>query len=112
MHETATQGTTGVAGRVGDVIVTHNPQGYPPTITGKALAPRLERLDGKTVYLVDARFDDSDIFLEQMRGWFAGHLPTVRTKLVRLSGVYTRDDPQTWAAIQADGDAAIIGVGH
>src|SRR5579862_9202485 len=36
-----------------------NPMGYPPRVTGKALAPRLDSLDGKTVFLVDCRFDDS-----------------------------------------------------
>ena len=93
-------------------VTVFNPQGYPPTITHKALAPRLDSLDGKTVYLVDARFDDSTILLEQMQGWFAEHLPTVTTKLVQLSSVYTRDDPATWEEIRAHGDAAIIGVGH
>jgi hypothetical protein len=93
-------------------VTVFNPQGYPPTITRKALAPRLDSLDGKTVYLVDARFDDSTILLEQMQGWFDEHLPTVTTKLVQLSSVYTRDDPATWEEIRAHGDAAIIGVGH
>ncbi len=93
-------------------VTVFNPQGYPPKITRKALAPRLDSLDGKTVYLVDARFDDSTILLEQMQGWFDEHLPTVTTKLVQLSSVYTRDDPATWEEIRAHGDAAIIGVGH
>jgi hypothetical protein len=29
-----------------------------------------------------------------------------------ISSVYTKDDPATWAEIKANGDAAIIGVGH
>ena len=95
-----------------DEITVLNPQGYPPAITRQGMAPRLDTLDGKTIYLVDARFDDSDIFLEQMQGWFAEHLPAVTTRLVRLSNVYTRDDPATWEEIRAHGDAAIIGVGH
>ena len=53
-----------------------NPVGYPPKITPKALAPRLESLDGKTVYLVDPRFDDSGLFLRQVQSWFADHMPT------------------------------------
>jgi len=93
-------------------VTVFNPQGYPPKIVRKALAPRLDSLDGKTVYLVDARFDDSTILLEQMQGWFAEHLPAVTTRLVQLSSVYTRDDPATWEEIRAHGDAAIIGVGH
>jgi hypothetical protein len=76
------------------------------------MAPRLDGLDGKTIYLVDARFDDSEILLQQMQCWFAERMPGVKTKLVQLSTVYTRDDPRTWEEIKARGDAAIIGVGH
>ena len=86
--------------------------GYPPKITRKPMAPRLDTLDGKTVYLVDARFDDSEVLLKQMQNWFAEHMPTVKTRFVQLSTVYTQDDPKTWQEIKANGDAAIIGVGH
>lgn len=96
----------------GERIAVMNPMGRPPRITRKQLAPRLEGLDGKTLYLVDARFDDSVEFLKQLQGWLAEHMPGVRTKLVQLSNVYHHDDPTTWADIQAEGDAAIIGVGH
>ena len=89
-----------------------NPVGYPPKITPKALAPRLESLDGKTVYLVDPRFDDSGLFLRQVQNWFADHMPTVKTKFAEMNNVYTKDDPKTWEKIKVDGDAAIIGVGH
>lgn len=93
-------------------ISVHNPMGYPPKVAARRMAPRLEGLEGKTVYLVDARFDDSEILLKQMQGWFAEHMPSVRTTFVQMSSVYTRDDPKTWAEIKECGDAAIIGVGH
>ena len=93
-------------------ITVWNPMGYPPTVTHKPMAPRLETLDGKTVYLVDCRFDDADIFLKQMQAWFAEHMPGVKTVFKPISSVYTQDDPTTWAEIKAKGDAAIIGVGH
>ncbi len=89
-----------------------NPTGYPPKVVGKPLAPRLDTLDGKTIYLVDARFDDADRFLTQMQAWFAEHMPGVKTVQVRMSSVYTQDDPATWETIKANGDAAIVGVGH
>ncbi len=95
-----------------DRLSVLNPVGFPPKITAKALAPRLDSLDGKTVYLVDPRFDDSGLFLRQMQTWFADNMPTVKTKFIEMNNVYTKDDPKTWEKIKADGDAAIVGVGH
>src|SRR5213594_2213834 len=69
-------------------ITVLDPTGYPPKIAAKALAPRLDTLNGRTVYLVDCRFDDSDIFLGQMQAWFAEHMPGVTTVLKRISSVY------------------------
>jgi hypothetical protein len=89
-----------------------NPMGYPPQVTRKTAAARPESLDGKTVYLVDARFDDSIELLKCVQGWFADHMPGVVTKLVSMSAYYGHDDPATWDEIKANGDAAIIGVGH
>ena len=89
-----------------------NPLGFPPKVSRQTPAPRLDGLDGKTVYLVDCRFDDSDIFLSQMQAWFTQHLPRVRTLVKRISNVYLNDDPTTWEEIKARGSAAILGVGH
>jgi hypothetical protein len=93
-------------------VTALNPIGYAPKISAKAMAPRLDTLDGKTLYLVDPRFDDSGLFLRQVQDWFADHMPSVKTKLVEMSSVYTKDDPKTWEMIKANGDAAIVGVGH
>jgi len=110
MIETGTRNKT--QSKDGPQLTVLNPMGYPPRVTPKDMAPRLDTLEGKKVYLVDCRFDDADIFLAQMQDWFGEHLPGVRTELVRLSSVYTKDDPETWAKIKANGDAAIVGVGH
>lgn len=93
-------------------IVVLNPMGFPPKVTKKTAAPRLETLNGKTIYLIDARFDDSIELLKQVQAWFAAQMPEVKTKLVSLSAYYGHDDPKTWEEIKANGDAAIIGVGH
>jgi hypothetical protein len=97
----------------GGKTTVYNPMGFPPKVTGKALSPRLqEGLDGKTIFLVDCRFDDAALLLEQMQRWFAEHLPAATTRLVRLSNMYARDDPELWGRIKSEGDGAIIGVGH
>ena len=89
-----------------------NPVGFPPKVNRQTPAARLDGLDGKTVYLVDCRFDDSDLFLGQMQAWFTPHLPRVHTIVKRISNVYLNDDPTTWEEIKARGSAAILGVGH
>jgi hypothetical protein len=93
-------------------ITVLSPIGFPPKINRRAAAPRPESLDGKTVYLVDCRFDDSIELLKQVQSWFAEHMPSVKTRIVSLSTTYQHDDPKTWEEIKANGDAAIVGVGH
>ena len=92
--------------------VVMNPQGYPPAIKPLAMAPRLDGLDGKTVYLVDCRFDDGDLLLQQMQAWFAERMPQVKTVFTSKSGVYTEDDPALFAEIKKQADGVILGVGH
>jgi hypothetical protein len=93
-------------------VAALNPMGIPPKVSRKQPAPRLDSLDGKTVYLVDCRFDDSVELLKQVQAWFAEHMPTVKAPIVSLSATYQHDDPRTWEEIKAGGDAAIVGVGH
>ncbi len=95
-----------------DRIAVLDPTGFPPRVTRKELAPRLPSLDGRTIYLVDCRFDDSALLLEQVQAWLAEHMPDVRTVLKPISSVYLLDDPKTWEEIRARGDAAVLGVGH
>ena len=91
-------------------LVVHDPRGYPPNVTGKPLAPRLESLDGKRVYLVDCLFDNSDVFVSELRDWFAEHLPAVETPVIRPRESWV-DDPDMRARVHADGDAAVLAVG-
>src|SRR5438105_1216681 len=79
---------------VAENITVLNPVGYPPKINKKTPAPRPESLDGKTVYLVDCRFDDSIELLKQIRAWFGEHMPSVKTKIISLSATYQHDDPK------------------
>jgi hypothetical protein len=91
-------------------ITVHDPRGYPPKVVGKRLAPRPSTLDGKTVYLVDCLFDNSDVFVEQLRQWFAERLPSVTTRTIRPTETWS-DDAKMRAVIASDGHAAILGVG-
>jgi hypothetical protein len=76
-----------------------------------SLAPRLDSLDGKTIYLVDTGFGGSGRFLDQMQAWFAEQLPSVKTVRRRKTGNIFRDDTKDlWAEIKEKGNAAILGV--
>ncbi|MGP0092547.1 MAG: hypothetical protein ACLPKB_21790 [Xanthobacteraceae bacterium] len=93
-----------------ELLTVHDPRGYPPKVTGKRLAPRLDSLDGKLVYLVDCLFDNSAAFMDQLRDWFRIHLPAVETRIIRPRESWV-DDPGMRAVIEKEGDAAILGVG-
>ncbi len=91
-------------------LTVHDPRGFPPKIIGKRLAPRHRSLDGKVVYLVDCLFDNSGLFLDQVGRWFAENLPAVETRKIKPRESWV-DDPDMRATIEAEGDAAILGVG-
>ena len=93
-----------------EMLSVHDPRGYPPKVTGKRLAPRLQSLDGKTVFLVDCLFDNSDVFMGQLQAWFAEHLPAVRIRNIKPKESWV-DDPEMRKAVVQEGDAAILGVG-
>lgn len=94
------------------LLRVHDPRGYPPAVSPLAMAPRLDGLDGKTIYLVDVRFDDGDLLLLQMQAWFAEHMPQVNTVFKRKAGVYMENDESLFQEIAEHGDAMIMAVGH
>jgi hypothetical protein len=91
-------------------VAVLNPLGSPPKVTSKALAPRPGTLNGKTVYLVDVRFDNSGVFMEQLQDWFTEHMPEVKTVLVHWKEPF-QHDPELADEIANKGDAAVFGVG-
>jgi hypothetical protein len=76
------------------------------------IAPRLNSLDGKTVYVVDVRWPYTHQFLEEMSNVLSGKYPKVKFEFRYKEGDYGADDPKLWAEIKERGDAAIISVGH
>jgi hypothetical protein len=106
------ESAVGIVSSAEEKLIVLNPVGYPPKVSKKTPALRPESLDGKTIYLVDCRFDDSVELLKQVQAWFAEYMPAVKTKIISLSATYQHDDPKTWDEIKAKGDAAIVGVGH
>ena len=91
-------------------VTVLDPVGFPPKVSRQTPAARLDGLDGKTVYLVDCLFDNSAVFMDQLQQWFGEHLPLVDVRVIRPKETWA-DDPDMRAAIAADGDAAILGIG-
>lgn len=92
------------------LVSVHDPRGYPPVVTAKRLAPRLPSLEGRTLHLVDCLFDNSEVFMQQLQAWFAEHLPSVKTEIVKPRESWV-DDPALRERVVREADAAVFAVG-
>jgi hypothetical protein len=94
-------------------ITVLNPLGTPPPIKLKQMAPRLDTLDGKTIYIVDDGFVGGINLLQEIEVWFKANYPKTNIVLKRKGGGgFDSEDPQLWAEIKEKGNAVIIGMGH
>jgi hypothetical protein len=93
-------------------ITVLNPLGQAPPITRVPMAPRLDSLDGKTVYIVDVNFTDTHQFFTEMQKLLSERYPKTNWVVRTKSGTYFDDDQTLWAEIKSKGSAMIMGVGH
>ena len=95
-------------------ITVLNPMGTPPPITLIPQAPRLNTLDGKTIYFINTGFIGTDRLMAVMSDWFKANYP--KTNIVykdNQSGAgLSSVSKELWAEISEKGDAAIVGLGH
>ena len=92
-------------------IAVMNPAIAPAMAKRIPLPPRLDTLEGKTIYMVDIRWGDSATSIyEEMRDWFTQNMPSVKPVIKSKKGSYTQDDPELWKEIAQNGQAAIIGI--
>jgi hypothetical protein len=89
-----------------------SPKGTPPPVHRYPMAPRLDTLNGKTIYLVDTGFFGGGLLLQQMQDWFQENMPNTKTVFRKKAGGWAADDPPLWAEIKAKGNAAIMAIGH
>ena len=101
-----------VTGTDQPMITVLSPMGQPPAIQMLAMAPRLDTLDGKTIYIVDDGYVGGDVLLKEMVAWFERNRPEVKAVYKRKAGSFTDEDPALWAEIKEKGDAMIMGMGH
>ncbi len=78
------------------------------------LAPRLDTLNGKTIYLVDTDWGgmgQNSVIQEEMQKWFAANMPGVKTIIKVKKGNFVTDDPALWKEIaDKEGDGVVLGV--
>jgi len=74
------------------------------------MAPRLDSLDNKTIYLVNTGFAGSREFFEEVQGWFKENMPSVKTVLHDKQGMFS-DSPELWAELKKKADGVVFGVG-
>ena len=92
-------------------IAVLNPAIAPAMAKRIPLPPRLDALEGKTLYMVDIKWGDSATSIyEEMRDWFAKNMPSVKPVIKSKNGSYSQDDPELWKEIAQNGQAAIIGI--
>jgi len=75
------------------------------------MVPRLDSLEGKTVYLVNTGFAGAKEFMEELQEWFKSNLPSVKTELRHKKTSMFSHEPELWKEIEENGDAVIFGVG-
>ena len=95
----------------GGKITVYNPMGTPPPIQMKAMAPRLDTLDGKTIFLVNTGFPNSDNFMAVVADWFAANYPKTKVEIKRSSGMGNLS-PALREEIQKSANAVLFGLGH
>jgi hypothetical protein len=94
-------------------IVVLNPAVANKMAKRAPLCPRLDTLEGKTLYLVDINWGGPEAaysVYEEMQDWFAKEIPSLKVIIKRKKGPYSQDDPELWKEIAKNGDAAMVGI--
>jgi hypothetical protein len=76
------------------------------------MAPRIEDLDGKTIYIVDIGFSATHQLLTELQDLLEQRYPDTTWIVRNKIGTYFNDDPKLWAEIKEKGHGMIMGVGH
>jgi hypothetical protein len=95
------------------LITVLNPAVESKMVDRIPLSPRLDTLEGKTIYLVDINWGGPEAaysVFEEIQAWFAKNIPSAKIIIKRKAGMYSTDDPALWKEIAKNANAALIGI--
>ncbi len=91
-------------------ITVLNPMGTPPPVTVKPMAEPLSTLDGKTLYLVNTGFVNTERLMEEYKKWFQANYP--KTTIVDQRTGMSNLTPALKKELQEKADAVVFALGH
>ncbi len=94
-------------------IRVYNPTPPNRMVDRVPLTPRLETLEGKTIFLVDIGWGGKDAapsIYNEMKAWFAENMPSVKIETRGIRGFYMQPQPELLKEISEKGDAAMFGI--
>jgi hypothetical protein len=89
-----------------------NPRGIQPPIRLIPMAPRLDTLEGKTIYVVDTKYPLTAPFVQEIYRIFKEKYPKTNWVFREKIGSYFDDDPKLWQEIKEKGHGMIMAIGH
>lgn len=91
-------------------ITVLNPMGTPPPVTVKPMAEPLSTLDGKTIYLVNTGFVNTERLMEEYKKWFQANYP--KTTIVDQRAGMSNIPAALKKELQEKADGVIFALGH
>ena len=87
-----------------------SPLGTPPPVTVKPMAEPLSTLDGKTIYLVNTGFVNTERLMEEFKKWFQANYP--KTTIVDQRAGMSNLPAALKKELQEKADGVIFALGH
>jgi hypothetical protein len=94
------------------ILTVLNPLGTPPPIKLKSMAPRLDTIKGKTIYIVNDGYPGSGILLGELTAVMTEKYPDTKFIYRDKPGGMGREDAALWDEMGQKADAMIIALGH
>ena len=91
-------------------ITVLSPLGTAPPVTVKPMAEPLSTLDGKTIYLVNTGFVNTERLMEEFKKWFQANYP--KTTIVDQRAGMSNLPAAVKKELQEKADGVIFALGH